>query len=451
MEKKDTIGLNKFISDNGVCSRRQADKYIEKGAVYVNGKVAKIADRIKIGDRVMVNGNLLDNYEGDERVYIALNKPVGVTSTTESGVKGNIVDYVNHTSRVFPIGRLDKDSQGLILLTNDGNIVNKILRAEHNHEKEYLVHVYHTIKPEFIEAMASGVPILGKVTKKCKVTQVSPTSFRIVLVQGLNRQIRRMCEYLGQEVVRLERTRIMHITLRGIANGEWRILDNDEVDQLLDICEKESDKKLSKRAKPVRKIKDKDNRPDFKSFEKNTRDADVDEIINETNRKAGSVKATISKVSPKKSSSKKESPSKAEPKKEFAKKKPVQPVENKEKPKGRPAVSAAMIRGLKPSDRAAYIAKMESMAPAEPKEKVNFTYENPKKRVTPDANANPRSKKTAEKDGKAIPSKYSKYAGKKGEKPGEGTKEKSQARVGKSKPKPPKKTNFNRFNRKPKT
>ena len=450
MDKKESIGLNKFISDNGICSRRQADKYIEKGTVFVNGKLAKIADKVKVGDRVRVNGIELDNYEGDERVYIALNKPVGVTSTTESGVKGNIVDYVNHTSRVFPIGRLDKDSQGLILLTNDGNIVNKILRAEHNHEKEYLVHVYHPIKPEFIEAMASGVPILGKVTKKCKVTQVSPTSFRIVLIQGLNRQIRRMCEYLGQEVIKLERTRIMHITLRGIANGEWRVLDNDEVDQLLEICEKESDKKLSKRAKPVRKIKEKDSRPDFKSFEKNTADADIDDIINETNRKSGTIRASSSKVSTSKGGTKKDIAKKTEPKKEFAKKKPVQPVENKEKPKGRPAVSAAMIRGLKPSDRAAYIAKLESMAPAEPKEKANFTFENPKRHITPDTNANPRSKKATDKDGKSLPSKYSKYAGKKSDKTADASKGKSEPRVGKSKPKAPKKTNFNRFNRKPK-
>ena len=378
MNKKESISLNKFISDNGICSRRQADKYIEKGGVFVNGKLAMKADKINIGDKVRINGIELDNFQGEERVYIALNKPIGVTSTTESGVKGNIVDYVNHTSRVFPIGRLDKDSQGLILLTNDGNIVNKILRAEHNHEKEYLVHVAHTIKPEFITEMSQGVPILGKVTKRCKVTQVSPTSFRIVMIQGLNRQIRRMCEYLGHEVVRLERTRIMHITLRGIGNGEWRVLDNDEVDKLLEICDKADIKKENSRVKPIRKVKDK-------------------------------------------------APS----------------AEVKEKPKGRAPVTAAMIRGFKPSDRAAYLEKMETMGPVEPREKVNFTKENPKRRVTPDANSNPR--KAKDKDGKTLPSKYSKYAGKKDEKD---SKDVTGARVGKSRPKAPKKTNFNRFNRK---
>lgn len=417
MDKKESIGLNKFISDNGICSRRQADKFIEKGVVFVNGKKAKIADKVMIGDKVMVNGNMLDNYEGEEKVYIALNKPTGVTSTTESGVKGNIVDYVNHTSRVFPIGRLDKDSQGLILLTNDGNIVNKILRAENSHEKEYLVHVSHTIKPDFITEMAQGVPILGKVTKRCKVTQVSPTSFRIVLVQGLNRQIRRMCEYLGYEVVRLERTRIMHITLRGIGNGEWRILDNDEVDKLLEICEKVNVKKENSRIKPIKKLKDKDTRPDFRAFEDGAKDI-------------------------KKEGSKREPLKKAPVKKNVMAKKPVSQPAIKEKPKGRAPVTAAMIRGLKPSDRAAYLEKMEGLGPVEPREKVVFTKENPKRRITPDTNANPRSRKTKDKDGKTIPSKYSKYAGKK---EGDGANEKSKARIGKSRPKPPKKTNFNRF------
>ena len=428
MNKKESFSLNKFISDNGICSRRQADKYIEKGGVFVNGKLAMKADKINIGDKVRINGIELDNFQGEERVYIALNKPIGVTSTTESGVKGNIVDYVNHTSRVFPIGRLDKDSQGLILLTNDGNIVNKILRAEHNHEKEYLVHVAHTIKPEFITEMSQGVPILGKVTKRCKVTQVSPTSFRIVMIQGLNRQIRRMCEYLGHEVVRLERTRIMHITLRGIGNGEWRVLDNDEVDKLLEICDKADIKKENSRVKPIRKVKDKDARPDFSMFEDGGKEV----------KKAG-----LKKDGSKKESTRKEPLKKAPFKKNVAPKKPAPSAEVKEKPKGRAPVTAAMIRGFKPSDRAAYLEKMETMGPVEPREKVNFTKENPKRRVTPDANSNPR--KAKDKDGKTLPSKYSKYAGKKDEKD---SKDVTGARVGKSRPKAPKKTNFNRFNRK---
>lgn len=235
MEQRDSISLNKFISDNGICSRRQADKYIDQGSVYVNGKKAKVADRVHPGDQVRINGIELDPVESIEKVYIVLNKPVGITCTTERQKKDNIVDFVNHTSRVFPIGRLDKDSQGLILLTNDGNIVNKILRAEHQHEKEYEVEVDKPITKAFIDGMAGGVPILGTVTKKCKVVATGNRTFRITLIQGLNRQIRRMCAYFGYEVISLTRTRIMHITMKGIGNGEWRELDKEETEKLLQV------------------------------------------------------------------------------------------------------------------------------------------------------------------------------------------------------------------------
>lgn len=221
--------LNKYISESGICSRRQADKYIENGNVFINGKRAKIGDQVLPGDRVMVNGNTIEPREKEEIIFIALNKPVGVTSTTEANVKNNIVDFVNHSERIFPIGRLDKDSQGLIFLTSDGDIVNKILRAGNNHEKEYLVTVNKPITDDFITSMASGVPILGVMTKKCVVSKEAPNVFKIILIQGMNRQIRRMCEHFGYEVTKLERTRIMNVSLKGLPVGEWRELTGQEM------------------------------------------------------------------------------------------------------------------------------------------------------------------------------------------------------------------------------
>ena len=222
--------LNKFISDSGKASRRGADKLIAEGRVKVNGRIAKIGDQVKPGDEVMVNGNIIRLARN--HVYLALNKPVGITCTTEKGVKGNIVDLVNHPLRVFNIGRLDKDSDGLILLTNDGDIVNEILRAENNHEKEYIVSVDKPITPEFIEKMSKGVRILGQKTLPCKVTQISKYEFNIILTQGLNRQIRRMCEVLGYEVYRLQRVRIMNITLGNLPEGQWRDLTKKEKTRL---------------------------------------------------------------------------------------------------------------------------------------------------------------------------------------------------------------------------
>lgn len=242
--------INKYISESGICSRRQADRYIEQGNVLLNGKKAGIADKVKPGDTVLVNGMIIEPKQKEEHIYIALNKPVGVTSTTEEGVRDNIVQFVNHTSRIFPIGRLDKDSQGLIFLTSNGDIVNKILRAANNHEKEYLVTVDKPITDEFIEKMGNGVPILGEVTRKCKVSKESTFVFRIILVQGLNRQIRRMCEHFKYEVTKLERIRIMNVHLTGIPLGEWRELSKPELDVIMKlVAQSVSDAKNNPKSK----------------------------------------------------------------------------------------------------------------------------------------------------------------------------------------------------------
>lgn len=224
---KDEIRLNKFISDSGICSRREADKLIENGKVTINNSLAITGTKVKIGDTVKVNGKLIS--KDDDLIYLALNKPVGITCTTENKIKGNIVDFINHKKRIFPIGRLDKDSQGLIFLTNDGDIVNKILRAGNNHEKEYIVTVDKPINNDFITKMSNGVPILGTITKKCFVKKESKYSFRIILTQGLNRQIRRMCEFLGFKVTKLERIRIMNVSLQNLKIGQWRYLTSNEL------------------------------------------------------------------------------------------------------------------------------------------------------------------------------------------------------------------------------
>jgi 23S rRNA pseudouridine2604 synthase len=231
------IRLNKFISESGLCSRRQADRYIEQGHIFINGRRASIGDQVKVGDRVRVNGHDLEPREGEDIIFIALNKPIGVTSTTEEGVRDNIVEFVNHSKRIFPIGRLDKDSQGLIFLTNNGDMVNKILRAGNNHEKEYVVTVNKHLTEAVIQGMANGVPMMGVTTRKCKIVQEGPTVFRIVLVQGLNRQIRRMCEYFGYEVTKLERVRIMNISLKGLPLGDWRDLTETEMNTLYSLIE----------------------------------------------------------------------------------------------------------------------------------------------------------------------------------------------------------------------
>ena len=230
--------INKFISEAGTASRRGADKLITEGRVTINGKRATIGSQVEPGDDVRVNGNQL--FVARNNVYIALNKPVGITSTTEKGVKGNIVDLVNHPFRVFHIGRLDKDSEGLILLTNDGDIVNEILRSENQHEKEYVVSVDRPITPEFLKQMSEGVKILDTVTLPCKVEQLSKYDFKIILTQGLNRQIRRMCEALGYNVYRLQRIRIMNIQLDNLPVGQWRYLSKKEKAQLFQELNYES-------------------------------------------------------------------------------------------------------------------------------------------------------------------------------------------------------------------
>jgi 23S rRNA pseudouridine2604 synthase len=251
------IRLNKYISESGICSRRDADRYVEQGNVFINGRRAQVGDLVSIGDKVKVNGQDIEPRDAENLVFIALNKPVGIVSTTEGSERDNIVDFVNHSSRIFPIGRLDKDSQGLIFLTNNGDLVNKILRAGNNHDKEYVVTVNKPITDDFIKGMGAGVPILGVVTKKCVVEQVSPFAFKIVLVQGLNRQIRRMCEYFGFEVTKLERQQIMNVSLKGLPIGEWRDLDKQELDVLFDMIKDSSseDKNAAAKKKPKPKPK----------------------------------------------------------------------------------------------------------------------------------------------------------------------------------------------------
>ena len=209
-----TTRLNKYLSEAGHCSRRAADKLIDEGRVTINGIVPEMGTKVIPGDEVKVDGKTILN-DAKKRIYIAFNKPVGVVCTTDRGVeKDNIIDYINYPSRIFPIGRLDKDSEGLILLTDDGDIVNKILRASNNHEKEYIVTVDKPISQTFVQRMSSGIPILDTITKQCEVQKLSTFEFKIILTQGLNRQIRRMCEYLNYEVQSLKRTRIMNIHLK---------------------------------------------------------------------------------------------------------------------------------------------------------------------------------------------------------------------------------------------
>ncbi|WP_447957854.1 23S rRNA pseudouridine(2604) synthase RluF [Vreelandella sp. EE7] len=240
MSLKKSTRINKYISESGLCSRREADRFVEQGNVWLNGRRATTGDQVVAGDRVKVNGQEIEPQEEEDLVLIALNKPVGIVSTTESSEKDNIVDFVQHGVRIFPIGRLDKDSQGLIFLTNNGDLVNKILRANNQHEKEYVVTVNKPVTDDFIEGMQKGVPILGQVTKKCKVERLTKFSFNITLVQGLNRQIRRMCEYFGFEVTELVRTRIMNVSLKGLATGDWRDLTPKEIDTLSELI-KDSD------------------------------------------------------------------------------------------------------------------------------------------------------------------------------------------------------------------
>jgi 23S rRNA pseudouridine2604 synthase len=227
--------INKYISETGVCSRRETDRLIEEKRITINGVICEHGSIVNAGDIVLIDGKPIQG-KGDP-IYIALNKPVGITCTAAKHIEGNIIDFVNHPERIFPIGRLDKASEGLMLLTNDGDIVNKILRSENDHEKEYIVTVDKPFIDMFLQGMAKGVDILGGRTKVCQVFRIDERTFRIILTQGLNRQIRRMCRAFGYTVVRLERIRIMNIKLDGIEKGQWRDLTDVELQQLMMLLE----------------------------------------------------------------------------------------------------------------------------------------------------------------------------------------------------------------------
>lgn len=253
--------LNKYISASGHCSRREADKFIESGQVTINGKRAEIGAKVLPGQKVRVNGELIP--EMIQPVYIAFNKPVGVVSTTDHADRDNIVDFIRHEQRIFPIGRLDKDSQGLILLTNDGDIVNKVLRAGNNHKKEYVVSVNRPITKDFLTQMANGVPILDRVTRKCQLEEINPYTFKITLIQGLNRQIRRMCEHFNYEVTKLERTQVMNVNLGKLGQGNWRDLTAMELKGLFDSLDKSENE--AEVTKPKKRSAAKDSAPRSKS------------------------------------------------------------------------------------------------------------------------------------------------------------------------------------------
>lgn len=228
----ETIRINKFFTEHGICSRREADRLVEAGVITINGLVAKLGDRVGPTDVIARNGQIIP--WGRASVYIKYHKPVGVTTTSESHVSRNIIAEIGHPERIFPIGRLDKDSSGLILLTNDGNIVNEILRTEFGHEREYVVEVDRPFAPSFLEQMSRGVEILGRRTRPCRTVRLGGDRFRIVLTEGRNRQIRRMCQALGYRVTSLHRVRIMHITVTGLGVGEWKELTGQERARLLE-------------------------------------------------------------------------------------------------------------------------------------------------------------------------------------------------------------------------
>ncbi len=227
---ENSISLNKYISNTGICSRRAANQLIIDKKVKINGKLAELGNRVFPGDTVSINNQPLKS--APKSIYIALNKPIGIVCTTDKKERKNIVDFIGHKERLFPIGRIDKPSQGLIFLTNDGDIVNKILRAGNQHEKEYIVRVDKIIDQNFIAKMSNGIPMLGTVTKRCKVSKINKTVFKITLTQGLNRQIRRMCEHLGYDVKTLKRTRIMNVELGKLKIGEWRYLSKVEIKEI---------------------------------------------------------------------------------------------------------------------------------------------------------------------------------------------------------------------------
>lgn len=234
----ETTRLNKAISETGYCSRREADRLIEEGKVEVNGEIAGLGLQVSKSDKIFVDGIQITNTV--KLIYLAFNKPVGITSTTDTSIKSNIIDYINYPERIFPVGRLDKPSEGLIFMTNDGDIVNKILRSKNNHEKEYIVTVNKKITSEFISLMSNGVPVLDTITKKCFVKKIDDFTFNIILTQGLNRQIRRMCDYLGFEVKTLKRIRIMNIKLNNLKPGKYRHFTKEELAEVMRLVEDSS-------------------------------------------------------------------------------------------------------------------------------------------------------------------------------------------------------------------
>jgi 23S rRNA pseudouridine2604 synthase len=265
--EQEGVRINKFLSEVGYCSRREADKLLEQGRITINGQLPELGTKVLPNDEVRVNGKLITEKE-EPKIYLAVNKPVGIECTTNQSVRGNIVDFVNYPERIFPVGRLDKDSEGLIIMTNDGDIVNKILRARNNHEKEYIVTVDRPITDRFITRMGNGVPILDTITKECRVERISKTTFRIFLTQGLNRQIRRMCEYFDYQVVALKRIRIMNISL-DVPVGKYREISKtemDELNRLIGESTKTEEGSLPKPEykKPVRKPEPTKDRSEFK-------------------------------------------------------------------------------------------------------------------------------------------------------------------------------------------
>ena len=274
MDNDNSISLNKFISSTGLCSRREADKLIEQGRVSINRMPARKGNRVKPKDRVLVDGRPIS--DRPESLYLAFHKPVGIVCTTDAKEKDNIIKYLNYPERLFPIGRLDKLSEGLIFLTNDGDIVNKILRAGNAHEKEYIVTVDKTITDKFIKNMSAGVQVLDRVTRAAHVEKITPRTFKIILTQGLNRQIRRMCTHLGFEVTKLKRTRVMHISLDHIPPGEWREFSESEIDVLHKMIEKSSNssakaKKFNKKPRRTTTAKKKFGSPKPKREELSTK------------------------------------------------------------------------------------------------------------------------------------------------------------------------------------
>ncbi|PQJ09412.1 23S rRNA pseudouridine(2604) synthase RluF [Flavipsychrobacter stenotrophus] len=329
--ESELVSLNKYISSSGFCSRREADKLIESERVTVNDLPAFPGDRVMPGDKVEVDGEPIKKKK--KTVYIACNKPVGVTSTTDVRDKTNIITFLNHPTRIFPVGRLDKDSDGLILLTNDGDIVNKILRASNNHEKEYIVIVDKNITPEFIQQMSNGIPILGTRTKKCEVRQEGNKRFRITLTQGLNRQIRRMCEYLGYEVQKLTRIRIMNINLEGMAVGHWRYLSQPEMEKLNDMMSGSSSEVKPGKPKSERKPFNPDEKPESEKETKARlrKEAFLDREMGGRTESADSEIAGVKKVTSRKEKAKREKENYFKVKKEKEQKAGVPSAKTKKK------------------------------------------------------------------------------------------------------------------------